>query len=374
MRILIIILVSLLFTSCSSNLEKITIQPPIEPLQEILITTTESGKLTTWCERDCPVIIFVDTQTYNTLKDKVHLFAQDIAHDIRADVFLEITDKNDQPVEIWNKIHQKNNVQGVLFVGDIPVVQHESKYNDNCYVTSNNVFTRIGENWTCSISQNNPETWHTRFGKQKETIMQLSNYFDQNHAYRTQKHENAQIIEANHTPEDSMITFTTENEFISITSTAIVTNIAEETRNQRGTTPHKYLTMLNHGASASEARIAAGTGTLIGDPTLRIYDQNVAEIEVRDLPLELTKIGDERELSLYNNGKNSIEHVSHGISVSGTACHVETSIPLNLKAQDEEQMLVVLEKGTSCTIEQMLAYAGNDSYWITFIPITANVN
>ncbi|MFA4887547.1 MAG: C25 family cysteine peptidase [Candidatus Nanoarchaeia archaeon] len=168
-----------------------------------------SENIPTWCEKDCPVLIFVDSPTYNILKEKVDRFVTDVKKDVKAEVFLEVVSVNENPTVIRNKIqdaHKNNNLQGVIFVGDVPIVQ--SKFvdiynpegtlaaNDKCYmeVIKNQIFTKTEEGWTCKTDTKDnkylsPEKmWHGRIlPPQNDKIKFLSDYLDRNHAYRNEQ-------------------------------------------------------------------------------------------------------------------------------------------------------------------------------------------
>ncbi len=158
------------------------------------------GNIPTWCEGGCPVVVFVDSNTYSLLKYKIDRFVEDIKRDVKAEVFLEKVNIDENPVNIRNKVqnyYDTNRIQGVIFVGDIPYVQVQFTEGlgayDWCYADTvrDYIFTETSEGWICALegmsgSYTSRKMWYGRILPPEENKINLfSNYFDRNHAYRT---------------------------------------------------------------------------------------------------------------------------------------------------------------------------------------------
>jgi len=171
--------------------------------EDVLITSEQRTK--SWCEDGCPVAVFVDSITYQSLSNKIDRFVNDIENDINDKVFLEIVSTNTNPEDIRDKIrdfYKTKAIQGVIFVGDVPIVQTEfaagfqgqSAFGayDWCYVdtTTNYDFSQTSGKWVCSPQGSGPiktrKLWYGRIIPPEENKVELlSSYFDRNHNYRT---------------------------------------------------------------------------------------------------------------------------------------------------------------------------------------------
>jgi len=157
-----------------------------------------------WCENGCPVAVFVDSNTYQILSTEIDRFISDIENDIQNEVFLEIVSTNTNPEDIRKKVqdfYKTKTIQGVIFIGDIPIVQTEFEAGpvgkafgayDWCYVdtTGDYDFAQTSDKWICSPRGHGPskskELWHGRIIPPGENKIELlSSYFDRNHNYRT---------------------------------------------------------------------------------------------------------------------------------------------------------------------------------------------
>lgn len=153
------------------------------------------------------VLIFVDELTYQHLTNELGRLADDIKSDISADVYIQHANHFD-PVQIRNTIkdyYKNRGLLGSILIGDIPNIMIENAgggFIGNVAFPSDAYYQDLDDDlWTdfnsngffdARIGLQPPavinEVWSGRI-KPTETgeegIIQLRNYLDKNHAYRT---------------------------------------------------------------------------------------------------------------------------------------------------------------------------------------------
>ena len=497
----------LIIAGCSSNSGKrIDNQDKIkkiEPISEMLFgsqyANINQNKLSTWCEKNCAVIMFVSYDIYNQLKEKINRFANDVSQDIKAPVYIELFDIDDKPGNIRKKIfdiHNQRNVQGVILF-DAPILltsfiapgggttlgAYDSCYTDVIYDYS---FIRTSRGYICkynnlkSGSTTSTEMWYSRIlppGENK--IEQLSLYLDRNHAYRTGAlnfnrgslvYSDQEFVLGSDNPnlltlyfggkdtlfKDSEIelfrstkentmresylnALKNSNELVIINqhgspsthfydislndikdikpnslgylfyscsvggfqeddylagryifsgnglvaiahSTPILTNVGPTglVTKAEDATPYKLFTLLQHGASFGESWMfsyGSISGSLLGDPTLRIREKKIADVRLEQDRLNLYSIDKEYEITIWNDDRSDIKNLYHPFTINHPyefgLIELETHIPGKIKKESNDKIKVILEERNGSFEGRLpLVFVSDNGYSIQFLHIT----
>jgi len=459
----------------------------------------DENSQSTWCEKGCPVIIFVSYDTYDQLESKITRFASDISADISAPVYVELFALGDKPKNLRKKIidlNNQRNVQGVILF-DAPILltsfvapgggtelgAYDSCYTDLIYDYN---FIRTSKGYICKFnnlksgSTTSVHMWYSRLlppGENK--IEQLSDYLDRNHAYRTGAldfnrgslvYSDQEFVLGSDNPHSLLLYFggkdtlytdsqikviqTTSNNqnknaylnelkksyelvivnqhgcptghfydikadeikstkpdalgylFYSCSvgafqeddylagrylfsgnglvaiahSTPVLTSVGADgpVRGVEDVTSYKLLNLLNHGANFGEAWLfsyGAISGSLLGDPTIRLREKRFVTIELSQSKVQLDSIGIITEVTIFNHGSKDVKIMAHPFTLN----HPYDTDLVELEAETPGIIPQGLSDNIKLAIEAKngnfdgrlpLIFVGDEGYSIKFLEIS----
>ena len=149
----------------------------------------------------------------------------------------------------------------------------------------------------------------------------------------------------------------------------------------RDASNYEFFKLLNSGATFGEAWLFtdSASGTLLGDPTLRLRPQKIASVNLEPQSLTLNSLQKLEKVKINNLGSEDLENLAGRITYNHAyddkQLELEAQVPSELKPNSQQELLIAIEEAPKGSFNGQLhlVYAGKEGYWIQLFPISGTI-